>query len=299
MPSITGWITVNGKHIPLIDGESSQSAINRMNKEKQFRTKSSKEAAKKIAEYKSKGKVTVSDEELENDYIKSSYDLAKEANFIDKDTTFKSYKKEFISNKDNMSYFNDNKEAFRNQYIKRKENENKPFAEKTKEQRERAYKNEGIKYTCRDYKDIINYQLGNDIKGDKEQVGNTVEVLETMCTKDGFSGADRQFYRGLQNVDVSTLKAGDIMAFRPTISSWTDDIEVAQRFATNDKNSVILINTGGHYGDISYFTNDLRNESEVIKSGNENIFKIVKKVKKGNTTYLYTDQSFYNNNDKE
>ena len=191
-----------------------------------------------------------------------------------------------------MQYFNDNKEAMKASVLRNKENSLKTFDDLDQKSKEYRYKDAALKYTCGNYIDVINYQQGKQIKGDLKDVKRTTEALEYMSTKGGFD-IESSMYRGLQDVSVKSLKAGDIIAMRPTVSSQTDDIEVAKRFSTNNKNSVILVNKNGHYGDINYYSNSLRQESECIMSSTRNKFKITDIKQEGNTTYVYTDQSFY------
>lgn len=47
MASITGWITMNGRHVPLIDGESKASAVKRAVENSNSKTTSSKKQFKK------------------------------------------------------------------------------------------------------------------------------------------------------------------------------------------------------------------------------------------------------------
>lgn len=251
------------------------------------------EEAKRLkAEREQLQKKNVSDEEALDAYCTNSFKLGKEAGWVDKDTKYEDYKKEFVEHKGNMQYFNDNKEAMKASILRQRESDLKTFDELSESTKTYRYKDAALKYTCGNYRDIIAYQQGKQIKGNLDDVKKTTEALEYMSTKGGFD-RESSMYRGMQNVSTKGLKVGDVVAMRPTISSWTDDIEVAKRFSTDNKNSVILVNKNGHYGDINYYSNSLRHESECIMSSTRNKFKITDIKQEGNTTYVYTDQSFY------
>ncbi len=285
------WRTVGGRHIFIKDGDDLATAMKKSGKYKFDKSKISENIVK--TEVKD-----VTDEEALDEYCKSSFELGKEAGWTDKDMSYEDYKKEFIENKGNMNFFNDNKEAIKKSIKNRRLEEQKTFEEKSKEYKEHRYKEAALKYTCGDYRDIINYQLGKDVKGNLEDIKKTTIALEHLAYENGFEAGDRQFYRGLQNISVEGLKKGDFIAMRPTISSWTDDIEIAKKFSTDNKNSLIMVNKNGRYGDINYY-NDIRKEDEVIMSGRRNEFKIIDIKKDGNITYLYTDQSFYKDRRKK
>ena len=296
MAGIKGWFTMNGMHIPIMEGQSrAEAAKNYISYNKKIQKNAYKkvEEAKRLKAEKEKLHSTkISDEEALDAYAKSSYNLGKEAGWVDKDTSFEDYKKEFVEHKGNMAYFNDNKEGIKNSILRQKESNLKTFDELDDKSKEHRYKDAALKYTCGNYIDVINYQQGKQVKGDLKDIKKTTEALEYMSTKGGFD-IESSMYRGLQDVSVKGLKAGDIIAMRPTVSSWTDDIQVAKRFSTDNKNSVILVNKNGHYGDINYYSNSLRQESECIMSSTRNKFKITDIKQEGNTTYVYTDQSFY------
>lgn len=279
------WRTIGGRRVFIKDGEDLETAMKNSGKFKFDKSK--------IDENKKKTEINdTTDEEALEEYINSSYKLNLEAGFIDKDTTYESFKKEKLNSVGDMKFFEDNKEAIKLNIKNRKLEEQKTFDEKSEKYKERRYKDAALKYTCGDYKDIINYQLGKETKGNVEDLKQTTIALEHMSYENGFEAGNREFYRGLQNISTKGLKKGDIMLMRPTISSWTDNMEIAKKFATDNKNSVVIINKNGRYGDINYY-NDIRQEDEVIMSGRRNEFKITNIEKEGNITYIYTDQGFY------
>lgn len=86
MPSITGWVTVNGKHIPLIDGESAAKATKRYIDNKNNKTTSSKKASQnKVKQSKAsntstkKASFTDSEKRAIDDWVRSDNHIS-EAN---------------------------------------------------------------------------------------------------------------------------------------------------------------------------------------------------------------------------
>lgn len=263
MAEVKQWITVNGKHIPIMEGESKEDAVKKaMGNKTIIKTTEKKETAKK--------KTATSDKSKKE--TKTSNARRVESDEEQKERQIAANKKQ--ADEKNMQYKSNTKDSMKHM---------------TAEEFNKEAKRQGIDISSDDIEEYVESSYGGTKLGDK--ISKLIDHAP-----DDMKVGDKPLYRGLyfngEKEMRDFIERGRVVSRRDGLS-WTTDKDIAEVFSKDASDySVVLVNEDDAKNAISIkgIADTPQSSSEVLYSSSTD-FDIMDVEYEGTHAIVYVTES--------